>query len=434
MSAPGGDLDAGGPLPGHYDSRWPAEDGGPRRQLAPRARGLALAANETLGVTARPAFMANMVVLRAPGEVYLQGSTGPGPDNAAFVERIAPTTLEPLRRSPDLDAGGVWWPGGLVAHRNGFLYVTHGRFCHKLDADLRLIASRELPRACAYNSLLILSDGNLVMKNIVRDGSQRSYFTLLEPERLTVLGGEVEVPEPSIARIAKDVGADGELVYVVGDHTIYRYRYDAGTLARDERWSFRYRQLPDAEQSYGWDPVLASGHAWFMDGGEGVFTASLRGGGVASGPLHLVRVSLQDAGDAELFTPFGDPHGTITNPPLFDPSRRIAVAYDSGNARLGAFRYDGPGRFTRLWQHDMGASNHFVLYPDTGEIVVNDFTDDAGEHVAVLDITSGALRARVAIGSPIQSAVFQAPGFARDVYCCTFATLARVFPIAGSPG
>lgn len=432
MSVAASDRDAAGPIPGHFDSPWPAEDGGPRRQLVPRGARLGLAAGERLEVTARPAFMANMVVLRAPGEVFLQGSSAPGPDNTAFVERIDPVTVEPLVRSPDLPSGGVWWPGGIVAHANGFLYVTHGRYCHKLDAELRVVASRELPRACAYNSLLVLSDGNLVMKNIVRDGAMLSFFSVLEPERLDVVGGEVEVPEPSIARIAKDLGADGELVYVVGERTIFRYRYERARLVRDDGWSFRYRTLPDGEQSYGWDPVLAGGSAWFMDNGDGVFQASLRGGGVATGPLHLVRVSLGDARDAELFTPFDLPRGTITNPPLYDPQRRIAIAYDSGNARIAGFRFDRPGRYTRLWQHDMGASNHFLLYPESGEVVVNDFDETAGEHVVVLGIEQGDVRGRVAIGSPIQSAVFQAPGFARDLYACTFATVARVFPVPAS--
>jgi len=426
--------DAAGPIPGHYDSPWPSEDGGPRRQLVPRAPGMALQPGEKLAVTARTVFMANMVVLRAPGEVYVQGSTPPGPEGSAWVERVDPVTLDTIVRSPDLTAGAQWWPGGIVAHANGFLYVTHGRCCHKLDAELRLVASRELPRDCAYNSLLVLSDGNLVMKNIVRDGAMLSYFSVLEPERLDLVGGEVEVPEPSIARIAKDIDARGDVVYVVGDHTIFRYRYAASKLTRDESWSFRYRTQPDAEQSYGWDPVLAGGDAWFMDNGEGVFTQSLRNGGVASGPLHLVRVSLADAHDAELFAPFGAPRGTITNPPLYDPSRRIAVAFDSANALLGAFRYDGPGRFTPLWQRAMGASNHFVLYPDTGEIVVNDFDEATGEQVVVLEIESGRERGRVAIGSPVQSVVFQSVGFARDVYCCTFATVARVFPVGAAEG
>ena len=41
-------------------------------------------------------------------------------------------------------------------------------------------------------------------------------------------------------------------------------------------------------------------------------------------------------------------------------------------------------------------------------------------------------KGRVAIGSPIQSVVFQAPGFGRDLYTCTFATVARV-TVEGNP-
>lgn len=417
--------DAAGAHPGLWDSPWPAEDGGPRRQLVPCARGLDVRPDERLVATTRHLFCTNMVVLRAPGEVYLQGSTSPAPDNAAFVERIDPATLEPIVRSPDLDAGGVWWPGGIVAHRNAFLYVTHGTFCHKLDPDCRVVARRRLPRPEPYNSLLVLSDGNLVMKNMVRDGQARSAFTVLEPERLEPVGPEVEIPEGSIARISADRDADGDVVYVVGDHTIFRLRYALGRLALDD-WRVRYVTVPAAEQSYGWDPVIAGGHAWFLDNGDNTFAASFRGGGRASGPIHLVRVSLDDARDWELFTPFGAPHGTVANPPAFEPSRRIAVAYDSGNARLAAFRFEGPGRFARLWEHGFGAGNHFLLYPDTGEVVVNDFQEAAGEHAVVLDLETGAEKGRAAIASPMQSVVFQAPGFGRDFYTCTFATVARV--------
>jgi hypothetical protein len=262
------------------------------------------------------------------------------------------------------------------------------------------------------------------MKNMVRDGSARSAFTVLEPERLEPVGPEAEIPEGSIARISKDVDATGDVVYVVGDHSIFRLRYERGRLALDD-WRVRYVVAPD-EQSYGWDPVIAGGHAWFLDNGDNVFAQSFVGGGLKSGPIHLVRVSLDDARDWELFTPFGAPHGTVANPPAFDPDRRIAVAYDSGNARLAAFRFEGAGRFVPLWEHPFGAGNHFLLYPDTGELVVNDYQADHGEQVVVLDVETGAERGRVAIDSPVQSVVFQAPGLGRDLYTCTFMTVARV--------
>lgn len=390
----------------------------------PRSAGLALASGDRLEVTSRPMLFPNMVVLREPGEVFVQGNTQPWENTTSWVERIDPISLAPLARSPDLP-GGPFWAGGILAHENGYLYLTYGRYCHKLDADCNLIASCELPRAHAYNSLIALSDGNLVMKNFVRDRSSRSYFSLLEPDRLRPVCPEVDIPEGSIARISSDRGASGEFVYVVGDDTIFRYRYERGSLSIDGSWSFRYRTQVDAEQSYGWDPVIADGYAWFMDNGENNFRGNFRGTGVASGPLHLFRVPLNDAREAQTFTPFDLPHGTIVNPPLIDTSRQIAVVYDSGNARIAGFRY-GQNVFERLWEHAYGASNHFLLFPDTGEIVVNDF-DGTSEHVVVLNVETGAELGRIATGSPIQAALFQAPGWSRDVYTCTFTTLSRTF-------
>jgi hypothetical protein len=368
--------------------------------------------------------MSTMVVLRDPGEVFVLGHSPPSPDTTAWVERIDPVTLETLARSPDLP-GGPFWPGGILVHHNGDLYATFGRYCHRLDAGCNVIASCELPQAQPYNSLIAMSDGALVMKNFVRDGSNRSYFSVLSPEDLSSLMPEVEVPEGSIARISRDI-AESEFVYVIGDHTAYRYRYGEGLLERDRDWEFRYRTLGEDVQSFGWDPVIAGGNAWFMDNGANNFQRTARDTGIATGPLHVARVSLTDARDAELFTPFDLPRGTIVNPPLFDPSRNILVAFDSGNSRIGGFRYGSPGMFERLWAHAFGAANHFLLFADTGQIVVNDF-DGTTEHVVVLDIESGRELGRAATGSPVQSVLFQSPGWERDVYTCTFTTLARTF-------
>lgn len=418
-------FDSAGPIPGYFDSPFPGEDGGPRRQMIPRSPGLGLKPGEQLGVTSRFAPFANMVVLRAPGEVFLQGNSQPWENTTSWVERIDPITLATVARSPDLP-GGPFWAGGILAHANGDLYVTYGRYCHRLNAGCDVTASRELPQAQPYNSLLALSDGNLVMKNFVRDGSNRSFFSVLEPSALEPVSAEVEVPEGSIARISKDITDDGEFVYVAGDHSIFRYHYARGVLRRDEGWCHRYRTGPAAEQSYAWDPVIAGGNAWFMDNGDNVFRGSLKGGGLASGPLHVHRVSVADAGDHSVFTPFGLAHGTIVNPPLVDTSRGIVVAFDSGNARIGAFRTDSGHSFAPIWEHGFDTGNHYLLFPDTGEIVVNDF-DGAAEHIVVLDIESGEERGRAVTASPVMSAVFQAPGWDRDVYSCSFPAISRIF-------
>jgi hypothetical protein len=358
-----------------------------------------------------------MVVLREPGEVFVLGHTFGG-DSCSWVERLDPDTLAPVAQSPEL-AAGPWWPGGIAAHRNGSLYVTCGRWCHRLAPDCSLLASRELPRERPYNSLLVLPDGSLVMKDLIRDGSAPSRLVVLEPERLEPLGDEVAVPESSIARIS----ADGHTVYVVGDHTAFRFAWDPvrHRLSLDDGWRVPYRVL--ADQSYGWDPVIEGGQLWFMDNGDHRYAGTMRGAGVAEGPVHLVRASLA-TGAVELVPICGERAGAITNPPLYDPERAIAVAFDSANAVLAAFRF-ADGFLRLLWSRPCGVASHMIRYPDTGELVVNDHADD-GDAVVVLDIETGAERARAGTGSPVQSVVFPAAGFGRDFWYCSFARVARV--------
>ncbi|GIU90450.1 MAG: hypothetical protein KatS3mg010_1549 [Acidimicrobiia bacterium] len=104
-------------------------------------------------------------------------------------------------------------------------------------------------------------------------------------------------------------------------------------------WSVRYRTEPT--QSFGWDPVVAGGHLWWMDNGDGAASfagrGTMRGVGVASGPVHLWRASLDDPADVAHVAISGLPHGFICNPPLYDERRDVAVAFDAGNGVVAAF-------------------------------------------------------------------------------------------------
>src|ERR1035437_5436370 len=133
-----------------WPSPWPAEDGGPRRSQAPsEVQGLGIRPDERLVTAAvRDAFATTMVVLREPGEVFaLRHTLGRRPlrdPSTGWVERIDPITLAAVGRSPDL-AAGPFWPGGIAAHANGSLHVVYGCFCHRLSAQIKLLASRRLP-------------------------------------------------------------------------------------------------------------------------------------------------------------------------------------------------------------------------------------------------------------------------------------------------
>ena len=435
-----------------WPSPWPAEDGGPRRSQAPTgSTGLGIATGERLVTSAvRDAFATTMAVLREPGEVFvLRHTMGSRPlvdPTVAWVERIDPRTLEPRRRSPRL-AAGPFWPGGLAAHANGSLYVVYGRFCHRLSADLELLASRELPQPRPYNSFVVLGDGTLAMKDIDRSLTQRARVTLLDAETLEPRCPEVELPESVVARLA----ADGERLYAIGATTAYRYRWNGRRLEPD----LELRYLDGPGQSYGWDPVIEGGQLWFLDNGEHDYASTMLGAGVATGPVHLHRISLADPTDREAAEVCGAPRGTVTDPPLYDPERRIAIGYDSGNGVLAAFRFDG--RLKPLWQRPLAHAAHMIRYPDTGELVAHHWVGPAiartrgwralagragwiarsprlraatarftGDDVVVLDLETGAEKARSRVPSMFQSVLFPAPGWERDLYWCTFSTLARL--------
>jgi hypothetical protein len=447
-----GSTDAGpGAHPGLWPSAWPAEDGGPRRTQTAEGTGLGIAPGESLRLAAsRDAFAATMVVSRDPGELYLLRHTlGRRPFRdpvSAWVERIDPATLAPLERSQELSSG-PFWPGGMAAHANGSIHVVTGRYCHRLSADLELLGSRELTRESPHNSFVVLADGTLALKDFDRGLRRPALLTLLDPGTLETRA-ELELPEPVVARLA----ADGNSIYAVGATTLWRCNWDGSRLELDPAFGYGYA-TPD--HSYGWDPVIAGGSAWFLDNGAHDYSTSMLGVGVASGAVRLHRVGLDDPSDCESVEVCGAAHGAVTDPPLFDVRRRIAIAYDSANGVVGAFRLED--KLRPLWRRRLAHAAHMILFSQTGELVLGDHAPPAfartrlgrfagrhltaparsarlrralarrgGDDVVVVDVESGVERGRARVPSMFQSVLFPAPGFARDLYWCTFSTLARI--------
>ncbi len=413
----------------YWPSPWPGEDGGPTRlQIPRRGLGPGITPADHLEVTHRLAPLITMTVLREPGEVFLlRHSAGDGA--FSLVERIDPESLEPVAVSCELPGGPVW-PGGMAAHANGSLYVVFGEHAHRLDTDLNVLSTRRLPRSLAYNSFVVLADGCLATKDfagsrpgvpIAADHRRPSELVILEPERLDIVA-TLELPEPSMARLSSD-GVD---IYVVGDTSLRRVRWDGSSLRLDGDFRARYRTVDG--QSYGWDCVLADGAAWFLDNGDGSerYAGTLRGQGMSSAPLHLVRVDL-GSGRLTMAEVCGLPGGLVANPPVIDASRRIAVGYDSGNGVLAAFDIDDDGELIARWSRPQNHGGHLLLFPDTGELLTGDHDEMRhAEQAVFIDIATGQESARIDTGSPVQSVLFPALGFGRDVYLCSFTTVSRV--------
>ena len=182
----------------------------------------------------------------------------------------------------------------------------------------------------------------------------------------------------------------------------------------------RYRTLEG--QTYGWDCVLAGGAAWFLDDGDGSerFSGTLRGHGVSTAPLHLVRVDL-GTGEVAMAEVCGQPGGLVANPPVVDER--------AGHRRRLRQRQRRDGRLRRRHaRRRAGAATRTTpatcsSTQDTGELVTGDHAD-----VVVLDIATGDELARADTGSGMQSVLFPAPGFDRDFYVCSFLSVSRVSP------
>jgi hypothetical protein len=422
--------------------------------------GLGIRPGERLEVTAAvDAFATDMLVRREPGELYAlrHEMAGHRPLTTAvegWVERLDPGTLATTGTSPRLP-GGTFWPGGIAAHANGDLQMVFGRWAHRLSPDLDVLASHQLPVARPHNSFVVLDGGELVTKDCdAPAGRHPSTVSVLDPETLLPVAPALLLPEPSIARLA----SDGESVIAVGTSLVFRLQLDRASsrLTIDHQWQPSFGPAPG--RSYGWDPVVTDEHVLWMDNGRNHTDRTMLGTGESPDPVRLWWARRDDGRAVRSVEISGLPFGTQSNPPAWDPIAGVVVAYDAGNAVLRAWRLVGD-ELEPLWTRDRFAhAGHLILYPDTRELVAQDWKDipalrrpivrrtlrptlqllaqsavarraslrTGNDQLVVLDLDTGADKARVDVPSPSQGFLFPAPGFARDLYYQSLTTIARV--------
>lgn len=431
--------------PGYWASPWPVECGGNRRQKASHGR-LGAAGGTAAVTTRRDDRWHVMVVQREPDQLYL-GGTMPafsGPPPHGWVERIDPATLEPIASSPELPCGDHVWCGSILAHANGSVMSVNGSYVHRLDADdLSVVSERRLPADRAHNGMLALADGTLVTKDLRLEGQGDTTLTRLDPDTLELVDEPLTLPEGSMGRIASDLSDDGtEAVYVPGTEHVFRIEPTPNGLAVGD-WRPRYR---DSHSRWGlaWDSCISAGNVWLMDCGDiepvrrihttvpnGRFSRapgsmlSWRQPAPWSGAQRLIRISLADRCDVEWIEPFGTPGGGIIAPPVAVPELQRTIAWDTVNGGLAGVSTEGD-RMEVAWHLDVRPTMQPVVFPDSAELVINDFTADGSDDLIVVDISTGDLLDRVSTGSPIANGMFLSPGGERDVFYCSTTAVARI--------
>ncbi len=300
------------------------------------------------------------------------------------------------------------------------------------------MAERRLPIDQAHNGLLILDDGSIATKDIRIEG-QPSTLTILDPD-LEIIA-TATVPEPSMGRLAVDGSG---AIHLPGTTRIFRYRWDGEALTIDDAWQPTYR-TPD-RGGLAWDPTITDGRIWFHDNGnidavERRFAdpGTTAGNGAGAGspadaatswdePVRLLGIDLERADDQRTILATELPAGWVIAPPLV--AAGIAVTWDTGNTGLAAFDISPGAGGEMLWFQPFRSSMQPVLFPESGELVTNDFRylDDGStsDDLVVIDVATGRMKARVGTGAVRYNGMFLTPGWRRDLYYCSFETVARI--------
>ena len=427
-------------LPGYFDSAWPVECGGNRRQKA--ATGTLSSRNSKTEMISTVSDKWNVMVIQREKNEFFLGGTMPyfnGPKPYGWVQKINPDTLEVLNESPQLPCGDHVWCGAIAAHKNGSVIKVNGSFMHVLSPDCEVILEKELPINQAHNGLLILSDGTIVTKDCRLENQQNSTITRLDPNTLELLHEPFALPEGSMGRIASDLNDDGEFIYIPGIERIWRIKVLPDALELDEDWKPQYRN-GNQSQGLAWDGCISEDSLWVMDNGDIESVRSIYGvnpnGRVAEnthlswrspapwkGRQRLIKFDLM-SGDKTSIEPFDKEGGGIIAPPVNVPEYEMCIAWDSINGGLaGISTIDR--KLAVSWQLDMRPTMQPVVFPESGELVINNF-ENGEDELIVVDIATGELLSRAKVNARLANGMFLTPGFNRDIFYCTTGTFSKV--------
>ena len=427
-------------LPGYFDSAWPVECGGNRRQKA--ATGTLSSRNSKTEMISTVSDKWNVMVIQREKNEFFLGGTMPyfnGPKPYGWVQKINPDTLEVLNESPQLPCGDHVWCGAIAAHKNGSVIKVNGNFMHVLSPDCEVILEKELPINQAHNGLLILSDGTIVTTDCRLENQQNSTITRLDPDTLELLHEPLALPEGSMGRIASDLNDDGEFIYIPGIERIWRIKVLPDALELDEDWQPQYRN-GNQSQGLAWDGCISEDSLWVMDNGDIESVRSIYGvnpnGRVAEnthlswrspapwkGRQRLIKFDLI-SGDKIAIEPFDKEGGGIIAPPVNVPEYEMCIAWDSINGGLAGISTTDR-KLAVSWQLDMRPTMQPVVFPESGELVINNF-ENGEDELIVVDIATGELLSRAKVNARLANGMFLTPGFNRDIFYCTTGTFSKV--------
>ena len=256
----------------------------------------------------------------------------------------------------------------MACHANGSLYVVFGRHAHRLSADLsRCAATRCRARARITRSCCSTTGSSSPRTSITRRASRRCTACSI-PTRSSRSARTFRCPS------RRSRGSPRTATRSTRSATT-RCSGSRGTGGRScaiRTWSYRYRDAPRSELRLGRRArrrtrlVHGPGRARLRrnDARRGPRKGRDPAPSACRSPTRAITTRRRSPGLA---------YGTCTNPPVYDPARRIAIAYDSGNGVIAAWRHTEAGALEPLWQRELATAGHLIRFADTGLLLAYDF-------------------------------------------------------------
>jgi hypothetical protein len=436
---------------GYYDTVWPSEHTDLWRSHAVLSAGLpANVTFEQLSVTTARLNLPVWGYTRAQHEVFVAGGspflldsftqaikTGEPLSGAAlarsllndlfsdsipYVAQIDPRSMRV--RQLDLTGGRtVNYTGGLLMHKNGFVYAVSRSILYKVDpSTMRVVRSLSLPLVgegrivhywTTYNGLQVLASGELVLKgfHLLDSPNIPGWLLLVDPDDLTIdVQQSVAV---SSARLTIQQSADGRsYLYHVNDFDSLRFEITNAGFVLDDAWARSYR-TPDSGSTQASSPLLF-GHI-----GQVAFADNTAQG--ATTPIHLYTQAVDTNALPDELT--GTPAFSKSLPGYNffmvagDPfERQLLVYYDPINDLLAAHRVTADGTLEPVWEHDTyKVSASPALVPDRDLLYIDDYRD-VKDHLVILRLSTGLELASIELAATLPTIGTIFPGMNNDVY------------------
>lgn len=338
-------------------------------------------------------------ITRSTNELYiLGGCNGRDKTDQAYIQQIIIGNNQIMKPGKKLNLGNsdssYWnYPGSLVAHQNGYLYVIFGYQLAKINPyTMKKVEQIDLPtettvKNTCYNGVLILDNGDLAMKNLYRkngcteDGAlaffkcdqektAKSNVVIVSPG--DSLPNPSSIPSPSIspsispssssmkivAQTTSDTTLGGRLTATLNENGIYYlfsstednvYRYDYDTsnpdnFSQNSDWVLKnYRK--------GKNETTASAFSIMGD----YIVAQTNAIPTAKAPMQIIVINRYDSSKYWKYTPFNIKFSgsfaavTVLN----ENNRNYIYCYDALAKRIAAYEFfpaqKGDDAFVRLW-------------------------------------------------------------------------------------